>query len=221
MRAKHALLLVLLGSLTGVCDATAFVRLGNVFASVITGNLVVLGVSAARGNGADLVNAVCALGGYALGALAAAPAARVAAQRAGQDDEPGTWPRLMRARLAAEAGLLVIFAILWELQPQPGRGVRLAMLVLLACAMGVQSVAVRRLGSVSTTYLTGTLTSLLEAVRSRQWSADRSRDLAILIAVVAGAAFALAVIDHARAALPAVQLGLLAIVLTGSRRPRG
>jgi uncharacterized membrane protein YoaK (UPF0700 family) len=221
MRGKHALLLALLGLLTGVCDATAFVRLGNVFASVITGNLVVLGVSAARGDGADLVNAVCALGGYALGALAAAPAARAAAERAGQGDEPGTWPRLLRARLAAEAGLLVIFAIVWELEPHPGRGLRLAMLVLLACAMGVQSVAVRRLGSVSTTYLTATLTSLLEAVRSRQWSADRSRDLAILIAVVAGAAFALVVIDHARAALPAVQLVLLAIVLIGSRPPRG
>jgi uncharacterized membrane protein YoaK (UPF0700 family) len=220
MRAKHALLLVLLGSLTGVCDATAFVRLGNVFASVITGNLVVLGVSAARGDGASLVNAVCALGGYALGALAAAPSAR-AAQRAGRDAEPGTWPRLMRVRLTAEAGLLVIFAMVWELEPHPGRGLRLAMLVLLACAMGVQSVAVRRLGSVSTTYLTGTLTSLLEAVRSRQWSADCSRDLAILIAVVAGAAVALVVIDHARPALPALQLVLLAIVLIGSRPTRG
>jgi hypothetical protein len=38
---------------------------------------------------------------------------------------------------------------------------------------------------------------------------------------VAGAAFALVVIDHARAALPAVQLVLLAIVLIGSRPPRG
>jgi len=220
MRGKHALLLVLLGLLTGVCDATTFVRLGHVFASVITGNLVVLGVSAARGDGADLVNAVCALAGYALGALAAAPSGRGADGRTGESGEPMAWRVESTARLWAEAGLLAAFAIAWELDPHPGRGLRLGMLVLLACAMGVQSVAVRLLGSVSTTYLTGTFTSLLEAVRSRQWSPEHSRDLAILVSVVAGAAAALEVIDHARAALPALQLGLLAIVLAGGHGRR-
>jgi uncharacterized membrane protein YoaK (UPF0700 family) len=211
MPRKHAVLLVLLGLLTGVTDATAFDRLGNVFASVITGNLVVLGVSAARGNGADLVNAACALGGYAAGALAAAPASPSAAGEK-------TWPAATTGRLAAEACLLVGFAIAWELAPNPGRGLRLGMLVVLAGAMGVQSVAVRRLGSVSTTYLTGTLTSLLEAVRARRWSPDSSRDLGILVAVVAGAVAALAVIAHARPVLPALQLVLLGIVLLASPR---
>jgi uncharacterized membrane protein YoaK (UPF0700 family) len=221
MRGKHALLLVLLGLLTGVCDATTFVRLGHVFASVVTGNLVVLGVSAVRGDRTDLVSAVCAVGGYALGAFAAAPTGRTVAQHQGHSDESGTWPAATTARLAAEAGLLVVFAVAWELEPHPGRWLRLGLLVLLACAMGVQTVAVRPLGSVSTTYLTGTFTSVLEAVRSRQWSPDRSRDLAILIGVVAGAAVALVVIEHARAVLPALQLGLLAIVLISGSRTRG
>jgi uncharacterized membrane protein YoaK (UPF0700 family) len=221
MRGKHAVLVVLLGLLTGVCDATTFVRLGHVFASVITGNLVVLGVSAARGDGTDLVNALCAVGGYAVGAFAAAPAGRAAqagrATQAGPGDAPQTWPGATTTRLVAEAGLLVAFAVAWELAPHPGRGLQLWMLAVLACAMGVQSVAVRPLGTVSTTYLTGTLTALLLAVRSRCWSPDCTRDLAILIAVVAGAAGALEVIDHVRAALPALQLVLLTIVLIGSR----
>jgi uncharacterized membrane protein YoaK (UPF0700 family) len=223
MPRKHALLLVLLGLLTGVSDATAFVRLGSVFASVITGNLVVLGVTAARGEHADLASAACALGGYALGALSAAPTRRAPAPaaEAGAGRESRAWPAATTARLGAEAGLLVVFAVAWELEPRPGRGLRLGMLAVLACAMGVQSVAVRRLGPVSTTYLTGTLTSLLESVRARRWSPDRSRDLGILVAVVAGAAAALEVIDHARAALPALQLVVLAIVLAGSRIPRG
>lgn len=206
-----------LGLVTGVSDATAFERLGNVFASVITGNLVVLGVSAARGDRTNLVDALCALGGYALGALVAAPARDSEQQSAAHERTP--WPRATTARLAGEAALLVAFAIGWELAPDPGRAVRLALLVVLAAAMGTQSVAVRRLGSISTTYLTGTLTGTLEALRARRWSAVQNRDLGILTAVVIGAAAGLEVAAHARPALPALQLIPLAIVLLGARPP--
>ena len=42
-------LLVLLTLTTGAVDASSFLHLGNVFSSVITGNLVLLGLSAATG----------------------------------------------------------------------------------------------------------------------------------------------------------------------------
>lgn len=47
----------------GAADATAFERLGHVFASVTTGNLVVAGVSAVRGDAPLLRSSVCALAG--------------------------------------------------------------------------------------------------------------------------------------------------------------
>ena len=43
-------LLVLLTLTTGAVDASSFLHLGNVFSSVITGNLVLLGLSAATLN---------------------------------------------------------------------------------------------------------------------------------------------------------------------------
>src|SRR5436305_1890683 len=72
---------------TGATDATAFERLGSAFASVVTGNLVLLGVSAARPDGRLALFAACALAGYAIGAFAAAPGRRPPGER-----RP-VWPR--------------------------------------------------------------------------------------------------------------------------------
>lgn len=52
-------------------DAVTFVRLGNVFSSVITGNLALLGIAAGRPEAALALNAglVIAVAGAALGTL--------------------------------------------------------------------------------------------------------------------------------------------------------
>ncbi len=42
---------------TGAVDATAFLALGKVFSSVITGNLVLLGVAAGSGNAGEAIRA--------------------------------------------------------------------------------------------------------------------------------------------------------------------
>jgi len=88
-----------------------------------------------------------------------------------------------------------------------------------AAAMGAQSTAVRRLGRFSTTYLTSTLTGVLEEVLARRWSASSSRSLAIILAAVAGAAAATALISWARAVVPALQLLPLLVVILAA--PRG
>jgi hypothetical protein len=82
--------------------------------------------------------------------------------------------------------------------------------------MGAQSTAVRRLGEMSTTYLTSTLTGLLEALIARRWVPSHLRSIGILVAAAAGAAAGVALILHARAWLPALQLVPLGIVLVGS-----
>ena len=167
-------LLVLLGFTTGATDATSFERLGHVFSSVISGNIVLLGVGAARGDGQLALFSGCALGGYALGVLVAAPRTR---ERAASK---AVWPAGTSAALKLDFGLLAVFAVGWELLSQrPGRTAEVLLLALAGSAMGAQSTAVRRLGGMSTTYLTATLTGLLEAAVVRRWprgECSRSRD---------------------------------------------
>ncbi len=203
---------MLLALTTGATDATAFERLGHVFASVITGNLVVLGVSAVQADGHLALFAGCALAAYAAGVFLAAPRRPAAAP-----PRDSLWPSGTSAALLADLILLAVFAVLWEVDgSHPARLAQVVMLALCAAAMGVQSTAVRRLGQLSTTYLTSTLTGLVESLAVREWPRDHNRSLAILIAAVAGAAAGVALITHARRWLPAMQLLPLVIVLPAS-----
>jgi uncharacterized membrane protein YoaK (UPF0700 family) len=97
--------LVLLAVTTGATDATAFERLGHTFASVITGNLVLLGVSAVAGDGRLALSAGVALAGYAIGVLVAAP------RRREPSDPAHEWPARTTLALAADLACLVVFAI--------------------------------------------------------------------------------------------------------------
>jgi uncharacterized membrane protein YoaK (UPF0700 family) len=206
-------LLLLLAVTAGATDATAFLRLGHVFASVITGNLVLLGVGAAQGEGRLALFAGCSLAGYALGVILAAP------RRVQEHGDGPVWPATTTLCLGAELALLVAFTVIWEIDGHaPARAAQLVMLVLCAAAMGVQSTAVRRLGSISTTYLTSTLVGLFEAIVARRWGPTQARSLGILLALACGAAAAAALISHARPWSPVAQLLPLAIVLAGSAR---
>jgi uncharacterized membrane protein YoaK (UPF0700 family) len=208
--ARHRdLLLIALGVVTGVTDATAFERLGHVFASVITGNLILLGVSAAQGDGRLALFAGCALAGYALGVLLAAP----------REDQPErVWPPSATVALVLDLALLAAFTVGWELIGKtPARGVQILLLVLMSAAMGVQSTAVRRLGQMSTTYLTSTLTALLEALRRRRRIEGQARSVGILAAALGGAAAATALVLHARRWVPVLQIVPLMVVVVSSR----
>lgn len=207
---QRDLLLIVIGIATGATDATAFERLGHVFASVITGNLILLGVSAVQGDGRSVLFAACALGGYALGVVLAAP----------RGEQPQRlWPAGATVAFAFELVLLSAFTVAWELTgDHRGRGVQLLLLVLAAASMGVQSTAVRRLGQMSTTYLTSTFTGLLEALRRRHWPEGQSRSAGILAAALAGAAAATALLLHARRWAPGLQLVPVMVVVLSSRR---
>jgi uncharacterized membrane protein YoaK (UPF0700 family) len=205
------LLLILLAVATGATDAVAFERLGHVFASVITGNLVLLGVSAPSAHGRSALLAGCALASYALGVILAAPRRH--------EDDGDIWPRRTTVALALEFALLAAFAVGWELVGgRPGETAQVLLLAACAAGMGVQSTAVRRLGQVSTTYLTSTFIGLFEAVASLRWPEVNTRSSAILAAALAGAAAATLLILHARPWLPALQLVPLAVVIVASLR---
>ncbi|HEV2450740.1 MAG TPA: YoaK family protein [Streptosporangiaceae bacterium] len=175
-------LVVALTLTTGAVDAVTLLRLGNVFSSVITGNLALLGVSAGRHDATLALNGGLALAGYGIGVLAGTPFARV--PEGGQPP----WPARVTVTLSAELGLLVAFSALWLVSgEQRGTPARLALLMLAAAAMGMQSTAVRRLGQMSSTYLTSTLTGVLSAFALRRVPSEWPRSVGVLAAMVTGA----------------------------------
>jgi len=173
---------VLLTITAGAVNAVSFLALGKVFSSVITGNLVLFGVAATTHSSSEAIHGGVALAGYSAGVLAGAPIA------ARGSDHGGTWPASVTATLAAELCVLAAFCVGWELaRGTPRDGAQLALLAVLAAAMGVQSAAVRRLGQMSSTYLTSTLTGVLAGLVTRSKPDGLGRSIGVLAAIVAGA----------------------------------
>jgi len=150
-------LLLLLTWAAGNADAISYLGLGHVFTAMMTGNTVLLGLAVAQGEMFAALRSILALGaflaGVALGAIVV------------ERGEPGEeWPPAVTAALLLEAVILGLFAVMWHLTaPTRGGGVVAALIALSSLAMGVQSAAVRRLGvpGIATTYITGTLTTLV------------------------------------------------------------
>ena len=88
--------MVLLTFVTGCADATGFLALGGAFSSVMTGNLVILGVSAGTADRALAVNSGGAIASYIVGVLVGS---RIAG--APRPDDP-LWPRAVNRALFAE-----------------------------------------------------------------------------------------------------------------------
>jgi uncharacterized membrane protein YoaK (UPF0700 family) len=204
-------LVVLLTLTTGALDAASFLALGHVFASVITGNMVLLGVAAGTGQPQLAVHSGVALAGYAAGVAAGAPIA------ARQHHGTRTWPPGVTVTLAVEFGVLVAFTVGWELSGgHPGNSGQLALVPVLAAAMGLQAAAVRRLGQMSSTYLTGTLTALVAGLVTGSKPDGLSRSLGVLAALVVGAIASSIVVMEARAWLPLLILLPLGLVIASS-----
>jgi uncharacterized membrane protein YoaK (UPF0700 family) len=204
-------LVVLLTLTTGAVDVTSFLFLGHVFASVITGNLVLLGVAAGTSSPALAVHSGVALAGYIAGVAVGAP---IAAHRQGA---AGTWPPSVTMTLAVEFCVLSAFSIGWELAgPHPHGGVQLALVVILAAGMGLQAAAVRRLGQMSTTYLTSTLTALVAGLVTGTKPEGTSRSAGVLVALVAGATAASIAVKTASGWLPVVVLVPLGVVIVSA-----
>jgi uncharacterized membrane protein YoaK (UPF0700 family) len=198
---------------TGAMDAFAFLRLGHVFASVMTGNLVLLGVSAGQLSPPLAIHAGIAIGAYAVGT--------VLGTRFGPAGEPIGW-RSTAAALGPELALLAALAIVWAADPNPaGSGLADGLLGMAAVAMGVQSSVVRRspVASTPTPYLTSTLTAVVASLSLGGGPGARRRRFDALVAVVAGAAAEaglLAPLPRVGAALPAIGVAT-ALVLAGRR----
>lgn len=190
----------------GSVDIAAFTRLGGVFAGVMTGNLALLGLAAARLSAALAVHTGLAFAGYVVGA---AVGTRIIGVGDAGDSTVSDWPAPIVRALVIELVVIVAVSAGWELTDgRPSGSGQLALLTAAALAMGVQSAVTRLLpGTISTTYLTGTLTGIVaELVTSRHLGAAHRRGLAILFAAASGAAAGGALVGASAAWLPAVPL---------------
>ena len=202
---------VLLTITSGAVNAVSFLVLGKVFSSVVTGNLVLLGVAATSHAPSEAVHASVAIAGYAAGILIGAPLAARHSSRA------GTWPVSVTAALGVELVVLAGFCVGWEVsRGGPSHGVQLTLLIVLAAAMGMQSAAVRRLGQMSSTYLTSTLLGVLAGLVTPGRTDSLGRSIGALVAIVVGALAGGILAESARAWLPVAVLLPLAVVVAGS-----
>lgn len=197
MRGHAALLL--LSAASGAADAFVFICVGQVFAGVMTGNLVLLGASAAgAGEEGVALRVVTALLSYGCGVAW------------GSWMGPLVWRRLP-VMLLIEVALLAVGAGLWAGDLITSDVDRLGLLVLMGLAMGIQG----RIRATPTNYFTGTLTSLIGRLALGRWDRDDGWVVGRLVAVVAGAGLsALAVrLWPAAGAVAAAALAMAALVV--------
>jgi len=203
--------LLALAVVAGATDVAAFTRLGAVFASVMTGNLTLLGVAAAHASGNLAALIAFALIGYiagvALGTRIGGPAVTEV-----------RWPRPVTVILIVELVAWIGLTIGWEATgAHPGGATQFVLLADATAAMGLQAAAMRRLDTgISTTYLTGTLTAAIASVVTGGVRASQNGvNIGVLLAHVAGAAAGGALILGAAGALPILPLvALVGVIAT-------
>src|SRR5262247_200341 len=149
-------MLLLLSLAAASLDAISYLGLGRVFTAMMTGNTVLLGLALAQGEVLAALRSILALIGFAIGVFVGA----IIVER---ESEPAEWPAAVTTALAFETMVLIIVAASIALFGNTHQRIVYLLIILSAFAMGVQSAAVRRLGvpGIATTYITGTLTSLM------------------------------------------------------------
>jgi uncharacterized membrane protein YoaK (UPF0700 family) len=164
-RRRRDTLVLLLAWAAGSVDAIGYLGLDHVFTANMTGNTVLLGLSLGQAHGLAAISNVMALAGFILGVALGA----MIVEKGGK---PGVWDRRVTEALFLEALMLAAFTLLWHLTPGGAERSSAALYLLIALtavAMGIQSAAVRRLNlpGVATTYVTGTITSLISGFTRR------------------------------------------------------
>jgi uncharacterized membrane protein YoaK (UPF0700 family) len=213
-RLTAVVILLALGS--GAVDALSIAGLGAVFASVMTGNLVLLGLAAVQARPDPAVASASAIAAYAAGVFGAA--VRLRRGRPGGADH---WPARVSGAFAAVSLLQLAVLAGWAATGgRPGDVARTALLVLSAFAMGVQSAGVNTLpiAGAATTYLTGTLTTLTTELATSGVPSTMRLRAAVLAAALTGAGLDAVLLTWARPAAPAVPVAAtLAVALIAGR----
>ncbi len=156
-------LLLLLACVAGSVDVFSYVGFGQVFTANMTGNTVLLGLALGQIETHAITRSGLALFGFMVGVV-------LGAWIVGRKMHDDVWMPRITVALAVEALILVGVLIIWQLTGISSDSlIRLALIVLTAASMGIQSAAVHDLSvsGVATTFITGTLTTF--GVRSVEY----------------------------------------------------
>jgi uncharacterized membrane protein YoaK (UPF0700 family) len=191
---RHVPLVALLTFTSGCVDVVTLMAVGGAFTSVITGNLIFIGRAAGTSALTPALHAIMAVAGYVLG-VAAGSRLRLALSRSAPQ---ARWPRSSTVVLAVEWAVLALLNIAWiGYGATPPAGATDLMLVAAALSLGMQGAAARAIeGNPSTTYMTGALTALVEAVATGRYRSVDASAAAALLALVAGAACSALLVEH-------------------------
>ena len=202
-----------LAAAAGAVDVLAFTRRGQAFASIVTGNLVVAGTAIGQGDPRMLANVALAVGAFAVGVVLGGLGVR----RAGRTT--ARWPVQVTVLCVVELVVLLVLTGVWlATGGAPLGAAQYVALVAAALAMGLQSAAFRLVPvpGVTTTYFTGTLTSLLVGlVTSGRLNVAA---LIALLALLAGTVLAGLLAAVAAVLLPVALLAVVVVVSTARRR---
>jgi uncharacterized membrane protein YoaK (UPF0700 family) len=204
---------IILAIVSGATDAFGYFGLGGSFTSVMTGNMVLFGVAAAGRDGRLAFHVLTAILGYIAGTVVGA---RIAGTHKPTDP---VWPVGVTVALAAELALSLATGVAWLVTgAAPTTTVQLALLLISACGLGIQSAAIVRFGvpGLSTTYLTGTLTTLFAGLAAGKPIRAMRRGVLILVGLVTGAAASTLLLTQVRLLAPIVPFALLATVVVGA-----
>ncbi len=158
--------ILLLAWTSGCLDALGFLELGRVFTANMTGNTVLFGMAIAQGDWLAMLRSLIALVGFSLGVISG-----TFLIRRNYEQHAQSWTLQITRALVTEACILLLFALIWAfILRVPQRGVVDNILIALsALAMGQQSTTVLSLGipGISTTYISGTITTLMANLARR------------------------------------------------------
>jgi uncharacterized membrane protein YoaK (UPF0700 family) len=229
-----SLIAVVLTFASGATDVISYTRLGGVFTSVMTGNIILLGLAVARASVSLATHTTTSIAGYIVGVAASTWIARgwgsgagsgggsgsasaSASASASGDGRASGLPLHVIWALGAEFLLIAGFTLGFELNgANPAGWAQFCLLATVAAAIGMQSATVNRMNltDVGTTYLTGTLTTLVSSlVTPGAKTRFKLRRFGVLIALAAGAALSGLLIKTAASAAPALPLVALALAL--------
>ena len=202
-RAAPVLLAILTG-VTGIVDAVSFLSLGHVFVANMTGNVAFIAFAAAGAPGLSIGGSLIALAAFMLGAFAGGRL----------DAATNDVHRLLRTGVALKVALTAAAFGVSLAYGQEGTA-RIALLVLLALAMGLQSAIVRRAagGEPSTNVLTTTLTALAVDAPIGGGNGPLAHRVLATVTMFAGAAAGAALVLHAG---PPAAIALAVVLLAAS-----
>ncbi|QFG25020.1 DUF1275 family protein [Actinomadura sp. WMMB 499] len=204
----RAVLLVALTFAAGAVDIVGFLGLHEVFTANMTGNIVLFGMAAGQASLPDLANCGAATLAFAAGLL-------LGFRTAGRGDPARVWPPGVTRALAAGLLLQAVFLAGWAYaDARPEGAALLALISASSAAMGVQTAAARTLAAdgITTTFVTGTLTSMMGALAIGSTGAAGLRT-AVILALAAGAAAGGALMGPAPVAAAALGPAITVVVL--------